>query len=156
MAAPKADDAANRPVMRFLRSLGHGARAFLLPYPSVPPDQRVKTSFGCRTRSARRGQGWLVLTKDRLVFERSLMWGSPLHLLPSANITVDLRDVSEVQWLAGDLYDLSPFVPILSVKLVSGGELFFQLADCDVWLKILGEAIVLGPVKRTDDARPES
>jgi hypothetical protein len=44
----------------------------------------------------------------------------------------------------------------LNIRLVSGGELFFQIVDTLDWLEALGKAIALNPVKRTSDAPAQS
>jgi hypothetical protein len=131
--------------------------AFFFPGPSLPREQRLKTSYGFRTRSSRKSRGWLILTGDgRLIFERSVPWLSYVRLFPSPNFNVDLRDIKSVHRLAGDAFDFSPFVSVLCVTLTSGEQLFVQLQFVSDWLDALGDAIGLTPVKRTEDAPTQS
>jgi hypothetical protein len=156
MATPHAGPPQN-PLVRWLRMAAHGLRVALLQAdPATPPEQRAKVSFGYRTRGARQGGGWLVLTEDKLVFERADPLIARFLLVRYPRFAVDLREISEVQRVPGDMFDRSPFVPVLSVTLASGGQLFFQLVDVNDWLDALGEAILINSVKRMDDAPTQS
>jgi hypothetical protein len=128
--------------MALLRNLLYVLKAlFFWPDASVPPEHRLKLSMGYRTRSDRRGSGWLILTNDELIFELAIQWLSPWRLLPSPNFTVDLRDIEVVQGMNGDPFDRSPFLPVLAIALKSGEHLFVQLTDRDAWITALEEAI---------------
>jgi hypothetical protein len=129
--------------MALLHNLLYVLKAlFYWPNPSVPPEHRLKLSMGYRTRSNRRGRGWLILTKDHLMFERAVAWLSLARLAPSANFSVDLNDIVVVQPMSADVFDRSPFLPILAIALKSGEHLFVQLADRDAWIPAIEEAVV--------------
>jgi hypothetical protein len=124
-------------IARLLKRIVRGVVGVFLPFPSVPPDERLKASFGDRTRSARRGQGWLILTKDRLMFERAVMWFSLARLYPSPNFSVALHEITQVQRLSGEIGDRAPFVPVLALTLTSGEQFFVQLVDIADWIDAL-------------------
>jgi hypothetical protein len=121
-------------------------RTLIIGPPGVPEAERRRHSFAYRTRSARRGEGWLVLTNDALVFERSVPFYTMARWMPSPNFSVFLRDITDAFQLPSDLGDTSPFVPVLAICLAAGEMYFVQLSDVDAWLKLLGDSGV--PVAR--------
>ena len=121
-------------VVRFVRGLARWIGGIFIPPSSMPSDQRIKIDYGARTKTDRRGLGWLVLTKDRLIFERAIMWLSFARLLPSPNFDVPVSDIRDVQKRPGDAFDRWPFVAMLSVTLRSGEQLCIQFIVVDDWI----------------------
>lgn len=117
--------------------LAGGVLGAFLPQPSVPKEQRLRQSFGFRTRAGRTAEGWLVLTEHEVVFERSVPVLSFARLLPNPNVRVDIGEIVSLERRSGELGDRMPFAPVIEVTTASGDAFCFQVTDADQWLSEL-------------------
>jgi hypothetical protein len=133
--------------MKPIRWLLHKLRLLFLSEPSIPPEQRIKTSLCHRTRNS--GDGvWLVLTSDNLILERAYGWLSILRVMPGRTNSIGLRDIIDVQELTGRWSDLMPSRPVLAIATSSGRWLYVQVEDTSGWVAAIRKAA------KIDDARP--
>jgi hypothetical protein len=127
--------------MRLAKRIARGIGGIFLPAPSIPSEERIKASACYRTRAPRRAQGWLILTRDDLIFERAVPWFSVARFAPSPNVDVAVGDIRGIEYLSGQFSDPAPFVPVLCVSTKADQQLFFQLVDIGDWIEAL-ESVV--------------
>jgi hypothetical protein len=127
----------------FAKACARKMGAFVYPTPSVPKDQRLKASYGFRTWAPLRSHGWLILTEEKIIFERAVSfinWIPRTRFTPSPNIDVAVRDIVRAERMRAGPFDHMPGCPVLALSLTSGEQLFVEIGDADYWLEPIERA----------------